>query len=296
MRPKLPPLNFLRAFEAAARLMSFTEAAKELHVTQAAVSQQVKQLEDLIGTPLFSRLPRKLELTDAGHGYLPIVRHAFDHLAAGTEEVFGAGREGPVTVRVTTSLTYLWLTPRLGRFWAAHPGVNLRLITSIDLQEPGLEGVDLEIRYGGGAWPGVEAERLFSEELFPVCSPALMDGPHPLREPADLARHAMIQMIGEPENWPMWLGKAGAGHITPPRYVQFDLHMNATRAACAGLGVALGLSPMVNDALAEGRLVAPFDPRIPATHAHYLLTPGDAAPRPAVSVFKEWLLAEADST
>ncbi len=290
---RVPSLNWLRTFEAAARHMSFTGAAKELNVTQAAVSQQIKQLEDCLGTALFDRQPRKLALTDAGHGYLPVVRHAFDHLAAGTLDLFGDTREGPVTVRVTTSLTYVWLVPRLGRFLAANPGVGLRLTTASDRADAGHEGVDLEIRYGGGDWPGRRAERLFSERLFPVCSPALLAGPAPLDAPRDLTRHTMIHVIGEPENWQIWLRAAGVSGMSVGGGLQFDLHMMAAKAAMAGIGVALGLSPMVNDALADGRLVAPFEVDIPARDAHYLVTPEAAVDRAPVAAFKAWLLAEA---
>ncbi len=293
MRRRLPSLNWLRAFEAAARHMSFTEAANELNVTQAAVSQQVKQLEDWFGTPLFSRLPRRLVMTDAGLGYLPIVRQAFDHLAAGTEDIFGDTREGPISLRVTSSLTYVWLIPRIGRFFKAHPGVSVRLTTTMEGLDFGQEGVDIEIRYGDGKWPGVRAERLFWEELFPVCSPRLRDGPRPLDKPEDLADHTMIHVIGEPENWQMWLRAAGVSGMSVGGGLQFDLHMMATHAAIAGIGVALGLSPMVNDALTDGRLVAPFDVRIPARDAHFVVTPDDAISRSRVQAFKNWLLAEA---
>ncbi|MFQ5773682.1 MAG: transcriptional regulator GcvA [Kiloniellaceae bacterium] len=293
MRRRLPPLNWLRAFEAAARHMSFTGAAKELNVTQAAVSQQVKQLEDWLGTPLFSRLPRRLALTDAGLAYLPTLRYAFDHLAAGTEDLFGTGRGGPVSVRVTSSLTYMWLVPRLGWFFQAHPEISLRLTTTMEGLEFGQEGVDIEIRYGGGDWPGVRAERLFWEKLFPVCAPALLDGPAPLETPQDLARHTIIHVIGEPENWQMWLQAAGASGLASRHSVQFDLHMMATHAAIAGIGVALGLSPMVDDALADGRLVAPFDVRIPARDAHFVVTREEAIGRSEAQAFKTWLVAEA---
>jgi LysR family glycine cleavage system transcriptional activator len=275
-------LNWLRAFEAAARHTSFAGAAKELGVTPAAISQQVKQLEDWLGTPLFDRLPRRLVLTDAGVGYLPVVRHAFDHLAAGTEDLFGSTRGGPVAVRVTSSLTYVWLVPRLGRFFEAHPDIGLRLMTGVDLEEAGQGGVDLEIRYGSGDWPGVRAERLFREALFPVCSPALLDGPAPLERPQDLAGHTMIHVIGEPENWQMWLSAAGVSGLSVGAGLQFDLHMMAVQAAVAGLGVALGLSPMVDDALADGRLVAPFQVRIPARDAHFVITPAAAIDRSPV--------------
>jgi LysR family glycine cleavage system transcriptional activator len=290
---RLPSLNWLRAFEAAARHTSFAEAAKELNVTPAAISQQVKQLEDWLGTALFTRLPRSLTLTDAGHGYLPIVRQAFDHLAAGTQDLFGSERGGPVAVRVSTSLTYTWLVPRLARFFEKHPDITLRLTTTVDGLAFGQADADLEIRYGDGNWPGFRAERLFWEILFPVCSPALLTGSDALERPEDLADHTMIHVIGEPENWQIWLNAAGVSGLSVGGGLQFDLHMMATRAAVEGIGVALGLSPFVDDALADGRLVAPFELTIPARDAHFVVTPEEAIDRREVQVFKAWLIEEA---
>ncbi len=292
-RRRLPSLNWLRAFEAAARHTSFAEAAKELNVTPAAISQQVKQLEEWLGTALFTRQPRSLTLTDAGLGYLPIVRQAFDHLAAGTQDLFGSGRGSPVSVRVSTSLTYIWLVPRLGRFLAKYPDTTVRLTTTAEGLEFGQADADLEIRYGGGKWPGFRAERLFWEKLFPVCSPALREGPVPLKKPEDLANHTLIHVIGEPENWQMWLRAAEVSGLSVSGGLQFDLHMMATHAAIAGTGVALGLSPMVDDPIAEGRLVAPFDISIPARDAHFVVTPEEAIDRREVQLFKAWLLEEA---
>lgn len=290
---RLPPLNWLRAFEAAARHTSFAEAAKELNVTPAAISQQVKHLEAALETALFTRRPRSLILTDAGYGYLPIVRQAFDALAAGTQDLFASGRGGPVSVRVSTSLTYLWLIPRLSRFHARHPEVGLRLTTAAEALGFGQAGTDIEIRYGGGQWPGFRAERLFWEALFPVCSPALLKGGAALATPKDLAEHTLIHMIGEPENWQMWLQAAGVSGLAAGSVLQFDLHMMTTRAAIGGIGVALGLSPMVDDALADGRLAAPFEIAIPARDAHFVVTPEEAVERREVGLFKTWLLEEA---
>ncbi|MCH8999254.1 MAG: transcriptional regulator, partial [Proteobacteria bacterium] len=195
--------------------------------------------------------------------------------------------------RVTPSLTQAWLVPRLARFFAAHPEISLRLTTTADGLDYGQEGVDLEVRYGDGKWPGVRAERLFREELFPVCAPSLLAGGPPLEAPEDLARHTMIHVIGEPENWRMWLQAADAAAVTSGHGLQFDLHMMSAQAAVSGIGVALGLSPMVADALADGRLVTPFKTRIPARDAHFVVTPGDAVDRAEAQAFRAWLIAEA---
>ncbi len=293
MARRMPPLNWLRAFEAAARHLSFTEAAREGHVTQGAVSQQVKQLEAHFGQPLFRREGRRLSLTDAGMAYLPIVRGAFDQVSAGTEELFGKGGGGPVNVRITASLTAVWLLPRIHRFMAAQPSISLRLVTDADSGRFGEAGLDIGIRYGTGYWPEAHAERLFWESLFPVCSPKLLAKGPPLKRPEDLLHHRILHVIGEPENWQMWLQAAGVGGLALDPGLQFDLHMMATQAAIDGNGVALGLSAMVGDALAEGRLVRPFESEIPARDAHFIVTPLRSAPRSQVGLFRKWLLEEA---
>lgn len=287
----IPSLNWLRAFEMAARHLSFTEAAKSFGVTQGAVSQQVKQLEAWFGQPLFHRDGRILSLTDAGRAYLPVVRTAFDQLSAGTEELFGGGHDGPVNVRVTSSLTYIWLLPRIASFMKLHPGIALRLVTDPDPGRFSEEGTDIGIRYGGGHWPEARAERLFWEKLFPVCSPKLLEGTCGLKHPRDLSGFRIIHVVGEPENWQMWLHAAGVEGQPLDQGLQFDLHMMATQAAIDGIGVALGLSPMVDDALSDGRLVRLFDTEIPARDAHYVVTPLRVEIRPQVEAFRQWLLA-----
>ena len=287
-------LNSVRAFEAAARHLSFTEAARELNMTAGAISYQVRQLEDWLGTPLFNRLPRKLALTDAGRSYYPVLSSLFEQLSAATEELFGeAHSKRPVTLRVTSSLTNRWLVPRLTRFMAAHPEISLRLTTYMETDDVGHVGSDLEIRYGPGTWDAVSGERLFHEALFPVCSPALLDGERPLKTPEQILEHTMIHVVGEPETWQMWLDLVGLSGRTSRQSLQFNLHMMATLAAISGAGVALGLSPMVDDALDEGLLVAPFEQRLPAKDAHFLITGERALERPAVRIFRDWLLGEA---
>ena len=277
----------------AARCLSFTEAARAFGVTQGAVSQQVKQLEAWLEQPLFHRDGRKLSLTDAGRAYLPVVRTAFDQLTAGTEELFGGGHDGPVNVRVTSSLTYVWLLPRIQSFMELHPSIALRLVTDPDPGSFSEEGIDIGIRYGDGHWPEAQARRLFWEKLFPVCSPKLRRHGPGLRHPRDLTHYRIIHVVGEPENWQMWLHAAGVEGQSLDQGLQFDLHMMATQAAIDGIGVALGLSPMVDDALADGRLVRPFDTEIPARDAHYVVTPLRVEIRPQVEAFRQWLLNEA---
>jgi LysR family glycine cleavage system transcriptional activator len=206
----LPPLNALRAFEAAARQESFVGAAAELHVTAAAVSHQVKLLERILGVALFHRLPRGLVLTEAGRAMLPELGRGFAHVARAVQAAREGGLAGQLKVTVLPSFAQLWLLPRLGRFLSARPEIEIVVLGSSRLSDLVREGVDLGIRYGPGRWPGVEALFLFSEETFPVCAPALLDGPPPLRRPADLRQHRLLHdwdlTAGETWlGWPAWL-------------------------------------------------------------------------------------------
>ena len=293
---RLPPLNWLRAFEAAARHMSFTGAAQELALTQSSVSQSVKHLEEWLDRPLFLRHPRSLELTEAGAAYLPVLREIFDSLQAGTDDLFGVRRSGPVVLRVTSSLTYVWLVPRLRDFFAAHPDIDLRLVSPEEQTLSGFESADVEIRYGGGDWPGAAAEKLFEEKLFPVCSPDLAQADAPIAAPEDLFAHRLIHVVGEPESWCTWFRAAGLEPRASMRSVQFDLHVMAAHAAMAGVGVALGLWPVVNDALADGRLIAPFEVSIPTRDAHYVVVPKTRELDDRAAAVRDWLIAAAGET
>ncbi len=292
MRRRLPPLNWLRAFEAAARHMSFTGAARELNVTQAAVSQQVKRLERHLNRPLFDRLPRSLQLTMLGEAFLPTVREAFERLADGTTEVFGPVGGGPLTIRSAVSFALLWLAPRLDRFHAAHPGVRLRVTSAVWPVESGWEAIDLEVRHGTGRWPGLDAERLTWDRLFPVCSPALVSGASGLRTPADLAGVALLQVIGQRDGWSRWSKAAGLGPQEAGRRAQFDTSAMALEVAAAGGGVALGASSLSEGYLRGGRLVVPFGPEVPTDEAFYLVSPPDRVEHPDAAPFRAWLLAE----
>jgi LysR family glycine cleavage system transcriptional activator len=192
---RLPPLNWLRAFDSAARHMSFTDAAEELGVTQAAVSQQVRQLEDWLGAQLFKRLPRSLVLTDAGIAYLPTVRDSFDRLHIGTEQIFGRLGRRPVTLRATATIAALWLAPRLVAFRAQHSDITLRVTTLYAPVDFGQDGVDIELRYGPGDWPGVKAFKLADETYFPVASAAYLKSAPKLAIPTDLSSHRLIHVL-----------------------------------------------------------------------------------------------------
>lgn len=301
MTRNLPPLNALRAFEAAARHLSFTRAAAELHVTQAAVSHQIKGLEDWLGMPLFRRVNRALELTEAGHAYRVPVSEALGLIADATGRLFRQENGGVLTVSTMPSFASKWLVLRLGRFQAAHPDIEVRLHTSSQLVDFAGRDVDVGIRLGRGQWPGVLAERLMTEDVFPVCAPALRDGPKPIRTPADLLRHTLLHddyLI----TWSAWFAAAAAGGAmaggTPPPGAEVDRGPRYSdsalllQAAMAGQGVALARRVLVADDLAAGRLVRLFDVTLPGEYAYYVVTPSHGRIPAKVRLFRDWLFAE----
>ena len=252
MKRTLPPLNGLRAFEAAARHMSFTDAADELSVTQAAISHQVRGLEQRLGLKLFVRRNRSLLLSEAGQAYLPSVRAAFDQLNEATEKLLQKDRGGHLTVTTTASFAMKWLVPRLGGFQRANPEIDVRISTGTGLIDFSREDVDIGIRYGRGQWPSLTAERLVSEDVMPVCAPSLLKGPNALKKPADLKRFTLLHIGSFPDDWQVWLTAAGVKGVDASRGVSFDFPLAAYQAAMDGLGVALGRQPLV-DARPQGR-------------------------------------------
>jgi LysR family transcriptional regulator, glycine cleavage system transcriptional activator len=292
MTRRLPPLAALRAFEAAARHLSFTRAGKELHVTQTAISHQIRALEDLLGVRLFRRLPRGLALTEEAQRYLPAVREAFDRLDAATDELITARAGGPVTASVVPSFAARWLVPRLGRFRAAHPEIDLLISASLHLVDFARENVDLGIRMGRGHYPGLRVDRLFGEALMPVCSPALLEGSQPLRRPEDLRQHILLH-DDDHTGWQLWLELAGVEGVDPRRGPIFTDSGMVVQAAVEGQGVALARLALAAWDLATGRLTRPFDVSMPSDLAYYLVCPEATAERPRIAAVRAWLLAEA---
>ena len=223
MATRLPPLNALRTFEAAARHLSFTKAADELFVTQAAVSHQIRTLEEHLGTVLFRRMNRSLMLTDEGQALLPAVREAFDLLSAGVRRVQDLCSGGALTISTTPSFAASWLVGRLARFQALHPEIELQLSATARLVDFAREDIDCGIRYGMGDWPGLISQRLFQTALVPVCSPLLLNGANPLRRPDDLAQHTLLHALDDPDDWRLWLRAAGVGGVDPTRGLKFEL-------------------------------------------------------------------------
>lgn len=292
MPRRLPALNALKAFEAAARYESFTRAAEELCVTQGAVSHQVKALEAELGLKLFSRERQRLIITDAGRAYLNVVRDAFDRIANGTERLLQRQNAGALTVSTSPNFAAKWLVHRLSRFAEAHPNVDLRISASLHHVDFAREDIDLAIRHGDGQLPGLHVTRLCPEELFPVCSPKLLDGNQPLRRPADLGRHTLLH-VNDRQDWSRWLQAANVDSVDASRGPVLNQASMAIDAAVDGQGVALARSALAAWDLLGGRLVRPFSLALPAPFSYWIVCPKATANLPKVAVFTEWLLTEA---
>lgn len=295
MKRRLPSLNALRAFEAAARHLSFTRAADELSVTQAAISHQIKGLEEQIGMPLFQRRNRNLILTNAGQSLLPDMTEAFDCMNAALAKIKRQDEAGVLTVSTMDSLAATWLMPRLAKFRAKHDDIDVRLATSDVIVDYERDGIDIGIRYGLGSWPGLIAEKLMPEQIFPVCAPELLHKNGGLLEPQDLRGHTLIH-DDMPEDWNMWLRVAGVADIDPTRGPGYSHSNLVMQAAINGEGVALGRDLLVADALLAGVLVKPFDLALTASYSYYVTRTELGADRPKVRLFYEWLLGEARET
>jgi LysR family transcriptional regulator, glycine cleavage system transcriptional activator len=292
MQRRLPPLNSLRAFESAARLLSFTKAAEELSVTQSAVSHQVKVLEDWAGIPLFKRDGRLMALTEAAAKFLPAITVAFDQLALASRKLQAVDPgQGWLTVAMMPSFAGKWLVPRLADFRDGNPGIDVWIATfESQIGDLGPD-VDVAIRYGKGDWPALSCVKFLSEELFPVCAPKL--GAE-LRQPADLATVTLLHDEMR-EDWNMWLQAAGVTGFDATRGPGFDDSGLLIQAAIEGLGVALGRSALVKGDLQAGRLVRPFAASLPAESAFYLVYPPELENEPKVKAFRDWLIATANA-
>lgn len=295
MQRRLPSLNALRAFEAAARHLSFTKAADELNVTQAAISHQVKALEDQIGIQLFLRRNRQLILTDAGQTLLPDLIEAFDAMDTALARVKRRDQAGILTVATMDSLAAAWLMPRLGRFRDENPDIDIRLATSDVAADYDRDGIDIGIRYGRGVWPGLIAEELMHEDIFPVCAPELMQRGPGLNSLADLRHYPLIH-DDMTEDWNMWLNAAGLRDIDPTRGTGYTHSNLVIQAAINGEGVALGRGLLVADPINAGKLITPFDLALTAEYRYYVASTETNYDRPKVRVFRDWLMREAKET
>lgn len=290
---RLPPLNSLRAFEAAARRGGFIGAAEELHVTPAAVSHQVKSLESYLDIQLFRRLPKGLELTAAGHELLPQLTRGFDHFARAVGSLTGGELRGRLIVSAAPSFATLWLVPRLDSFIRAFPEIQVRVLAAAVPPDLNRGEVDIRIPYGMGDYSGFKTQLLLSESIFPVCAPSLLNQT-PLRRFSDLRNHTLLHDIdvgvGEPTmTWKRWLRDAGISSTMPERGVEFGDSILLTEAAVRGQGVALGRMSLVRDHLATGRLLRPLKTSRPGDYAYYTVTSHAGAERPRVQAFIRWL-------
>jgi LysR family glycine cleavage system transcriptional activator len=297
MTGRLPSLNGLRAFEAAARHLSFTQAASELNVTQTAISHQIRRLEEELGMRLFVRQNRALSLTPEARDYLPGVRAAFNDLRLATDRLQRKDNDRVLTVSTLASLAAKWLLPRLSAFQEAHPGIDVRITTSTNFVDFQRDNVDAGIRYGRGQWPGVRAQWLMADEMFPVCSPALSNSNRPLRCPKDLSDHVLLHTSNAySDDWRLWLTAAGLPtDISKLPGITFDLIFVTVQAAIDGIGVAMGRTSYVQDDIAKGRLVVPFKITLPTDAGFYLVSPEAQADSPKLSAFRQWLVASAQN-
>jgi len=295
----LPSLDLLRGFEAAARLLSFTRAGEELHLTQSAVSRQMQELESQLGTKLFERRHRALALTDAGQQFYPAAAQVLATMRAATDRLRAQSGRGTLSVTTTHSFAALWLIPRLAGFTRDHPGVDVRISAATRVQDLERDGLDVAIRHGPASLAGPNAARLFGERVFPVCSPKLLRDPRrPLKEPADLRHHVLLQ-YDDPDarhpwlHWRTWLEVERLAELKPAGRLTFSGYEQIIAAAIAGHGVALGRSPLLKDALEAGELAAPFRRTADPARAYYAIVSRHAAGRTEVADFVAWLKREA---
>ena len=291
MARRLPPLNGLKAFEAAARSESFTRAAVELNVTQGAVSHQVKALEDTLGLKLFHRERQRLILTETGRDYLAVIRDALDQIAVGTERLLQRQESGVLTVSTSPDFAAKWLVNRLSRFAEQHPEIDLRVAAMTQTVDFARDDVDIAIRHGDGSWPAVDVQRLYSERLFPVCSPKLIAGRNRITKAADLLKFPLLR-LEDAKNWTRLFEAAGVKATVPSGPILNRASM-LIDAAIDGQGIALARTALAAWDLINGRLVRPVDVSLKVAHTYWIVSLKAASNIPKVSTFRNWVLAEA---
>jgi LysR family glycine cleavage system transcriptional activator len=298
MPRRLPPLNALRTFLAVAGHLNFTKAAHELNVTPAAVTHQVKALEEYLGVRLLSRTRRRVLLTEAGEQCLPDLREGFNLIGAAMNKADAGRMPGMLTVSVAPAFASKWLIPRLDSFTAAHPDIDVRVSATTSLVDLHDGHTDLAIRFGKGQADGVYVERLLDEHMAPMCAPELLKGAHPIRAPGDLRHHQLIHDISVPAatsrpTWKTWFDLAGVSGGNPLRGLRCSLADLALQAAVNGAGVVLGRVTLARDDIDAGRLVQPFALSIPTDYSYFILIAKPKLRHPAVILFRDWLLAQA---
>jgi LysR family transcriptional regulator, glycine cleavage system transcriptional activator len=291
MRPRLPPLNALKAFEAAARHESFTRAALELCVTQGAVSHQVKALEAELAIKLFNRERQRLIITEAGRDYLGVVRDALDRIAVGTERLLQRQSAGVLTVSTSPDFAAKWLVHRLGHFAEAHSSIDLRVQAAMHHVDFTREDVDMAVRHGDGNWPGLDAAQLSTEQLFAICSPKLLSGRR-LGKPADLLKFPLIHLDSRAD-WTRWLRAAGISDDDVKHGPVLNRASMVIDAAINGQGIALARTTLAAWDLINGRLVRPFTESLRLSKTYWIICPRATSSLPKIATFRDWLLAEA---
>jgi LysR family transcriptional regulator, glycine cleavage system transcriptional activator len=292
MRPRLPPLNALKVFEAAARHESFTRAAEELCVTQGAVSHQVKALETELAIKLFNRERQRLIITEAGRDYLAVVRDALDRIAAGTERLLQRQSAGVLTVSTSPDFAAKWLVHRLGHFAEAHSGIDLRISATMHHVDFAREEVDLAVRHGDGNWPGLDAVRLSAERLFAICSPKLLSGRRRLEKPTDILKFPLIHLDSR-SDWANWLQSFGIEDADVSHGPVLNRASMIIDAAINGQGIALARTTLAAWDLINNRLVRPFPDSLPLSKTYWIVCPKVTMTLPKIVTFRDWLLAEA---
>jgi LysR family glycine cleavage system transcriptional activator len=299
LRRKLPPANALVVFEAAARHLNFTRAAEELHVTQAAVSRQIKSLEDDLGVPLFRRLHRELQLTREGQRFQQVVTMGLEHIANTAADLRNAKPNHGLTVATSVTFASYWLMSRVAKFRASHPELDLRLVASAPVSDLSSAGIDLAVRYGGGHWLGVESIHLLDNEVFPVCAPQYLEGREPLEKPEDLLKERLLHLVEFDRNWvtwSAWLQAFGVDAGAASGGLKFDNYLVLIQAALDGQGIALGGGRLADDFLRRGALVRPISATMRSQKGFYLVIPKDVPLSKPAQAFRDWILAEARGT
>jgi LysR family transcriptional regulator, glycine cleavage system transcriptional activator len=290
MARRLPPLNGLKAFEAAARSESFTRAAEELNVTQGAVSHQVNALEDTLGLKLFRRERQRLILTEAGRDYSTVIRLALDQIAVGTERLLQRQESGALTVSTSPDFAAKWLVNRLSRFAEKCPDVDLRVSATTHYVDFARDDVDIAIRHGDGNWPGLDVQRLYSERLFPVCSPKLVAGRNRITKAADLLKFPLLR-LEDAKNWTRLLEAAGVKATVPPGPVLNRASM-LIDAAIDGQGIALARTALAAWDMINGRLVRPVDVSLRMANTYWIVCPKSVSTVAKIAAFRNWIFAE----
>ena len=303
MLEQFPGLRSLRAFNAAARHLSFTKAADDMGVTPAAISHQIKELEDQIGVSLFTRTSRSMALTREGEILAAAAAESLDTLSRAVKRIKRLENRKVLKVSASPSIAAKWLVPRLDRFLDQAPGAEVRVDVSTTALDFERDDVDIAIRFGQGRYPGLKSDLLFTDRIFPVCSPRIITKEKPLTQPRDLLRHTLIHLEYEAQgvvwpNWKMWMLAAGITDFDDKRGMHFGQTSLTVQAAIDGHGVALGDSNLVADDITEGRLVKPFELSLkaPSQFAYHVVSPLDTTQNPLVEAFRQWALSEAKET